>query len=504
MAPDPAFEADAGALAAPFGSTGNGIRAKQSGHQTRMPQDRFIPAVELQTILLFTISVCIVLAADARHRKLAWAWALSNILTSLSLYSYPANQPDAPTFINAMNSALALLAAFIKFSCLSAATQRVIRQRPVTGALVGIVAMVAITYICATPYRLFLLCTVGMVLAASSAVAVWSNRAWRDLPARKMLVATFVISFVMLVWRVTSAYPFGTQSSFVGNETEQQAGLALLISVTVFMQIGFLGLITGRMERLRQRSERRNASVAARARVLRDFNRRLAQAGEERLILLQLLTHEVRQPLNNAQAAIQSVLGELQTGLHEIRNTKVHALVLRTQKIIDAITLALSNAIVGASLVHREDSNARHAIEVGELVQLAAQDSPAAMQHRLRITQLPEPVFATVDPGLMRLAMRNLMDNAIKYSPAESPVEVNLDICDARMGLVFSTTNRVAEPFVMEDAVFALKTRGKDQVIEGDGIGLYVVSQVARVHHGTVSFSQPERGLVRFELFIPF
>lgn len=468
-----------------------------------MQIDYILSVLIAQTVLLATTSICMMFVADARHRRIAWLWVFSNLLAAVSLYSYPLDQPSAPTMINAVNSSLALVAAFMKYLCLSARASQVFRKKPVISALASVVAVIAVIHICATPFRLLLLCVAGAVLAAAGLHAMQTNRAWRGLPARKLMIATFGVSIVLMLWRIPGAYPFGEDSAFVGSALQQIVGLLVLISVTMFMQIAFLGLLTGRMERLRQRSVRLKASIGARSRALVEFNQQLAAAGNERLMLLQLLTHEVRHPLNNAQAAIQAILAQLEIGPDRAGNSLLQSLVYRIQAIIDSITLALSNAIIGVSLVQRQESEARHETEFAELARFAMQDCPVEMHGRITFIAPCAPVFVTIDPGLMRLAMRNLLDNAIKYSPPGSEIAAEVALDEARLGVVFSVTNALLDAGSLDGDIFALKVRGMGQLIEGQGIGLYIVSQAARIHGGTVSFIQPSPGCVRFELFIP-
>lgn len=469
-----------------------------------MQLDTVLSTVVLQSVLLATTSACILLAADERHRKLAWIWVVSNALTAVSLYSYPANQPDAPTLVNAINSSLAILAAFIKWCCLSADAQRFWRRRRSEMIIAVGIAMIVIVQICTTPFRLLLLCVLGMALAASVVYAVERNRAWRGLQAKKLMSATFGVSFLMLAVRLRGAYPFGDQSAFVGTAREQMLALVLFSAITVFMQFGFLGLMTGRMERLRQRAQRRTASIGSRYRTLQEFNQQLARSGHERLVLLQLLTHEVRQPLNNAQAAIQAVLAEISSISGQREDGRLHGLIGRAQTIIDSITLSLSNAVVGTSLIERKQSDVRHATDLHELAWLATRDCPTSLLHRIRIAAPADPIFVTVDPNLMRLAFRNLLDNAIKYSPAQSTVDAAVGVCEERNGAFFTVENETLSSLPLKDDIFALKVRGSGEVGEGQGIGLYIVSQVARIHHGTVSFGQSAEGRVRFEIFVPY
>ncbi|UDJ83170.1 quorum sensing histidine kinase QseC [Kosakonia oryzae] len=95
-------------------------------------------------------------------------------------------------------------------------------------------------------------------------------------------------------------------------------------------------------------------------------------------------------------------------------------------------------------------------------------------------------------PLLLSLLIRNLLDNAIRYSPPGSTVDVTLDshsltVRDNGPGMSDEMQKHAGERFY----------RPPGQSATGSGLGLSIVKRIARLHHMSVSFSNhPEGGFV--------
>ncbi len=95
-------------------------------------------------------------------------------------------------------------------------------------------------------------------------------------------------------------------------------------------------------------------------------------------------------------------------------------------------------------------------------------------------------------PLLLSLLVRNLLDNAIRYSPPGSTVDVTLDthaltVRDNGPGMSDEMRERVGERFY----------RPPGQTTTGSGLGLSIVKRIARLHHMSVAFSNhPQGGFV--------
>jgi len=131
---------------------------------------------------------------------------------------------------------------------------------------------------------------------------------------------------------------------------------------------------------------------------------------------------------------------------------------------------------------------------VGDAVDAAR---PHARDHELRLEA--EPCVVHADPARLHRALRNLLDNAVKYSPPGEPVEIVVrDGCvvvrDHGPGIADEDLPHVFDRFYR-----APDARG----LPGSGLGLAIVRQVARAHDGDVSAEPADGGGARLTLALP-
>lgn len=101
------------------------------------------------------------------------------------------------------------------------------------------------------------------------------------------------------------------------------------------------------------------------------------------------------------------------------------------------------------------------------------------------------------DQTLLSILLRNLIDNAIRYSPAASEVEVAMTRAHAALILRVTDTGP-GIPEDQRDRVFDRFYRVSGSAEEGSGLGLSIVKRIADLHHATLRLSQGPggRGLV--------
>jgi signal transduction histidine kinase len=138
-------------------------------------------------------------------------------------------------------------------------------------------------------------------------------------------------------------------------------------------------------------------------------------------------------------------------------------------------------------------------VNLGELCAHAVEFYvPAAEVKDITLTFKDEagPLHASGDQLLLAQAVNNLIDNALKYTPAGGAVTVSTARPDADAAAMVVTDNgpgmtsvqrgRATERFFRGDA-----SRGTP----GVGLGLSLVQAVARLHGGTLDFADQHPGL---------
>jgi signal transduction histidine kinase len=115
----------------------------------------------------------------------------------------------------------------------------------------------------------------------------------------------------------------------------------------------------------------------------------------------------------------------------------------------------------------------------------------AANGHSIDVAPQPGPLVVEADREALQRVVRNLLENAVKYSPEARTVWVEteregrfavLRVRDQGIGIPDAEKKRIFEKFVRGDAA-------KRAAIPGTGIGLAMVHEIVRVHHGEVGLT---------------
>jgi signal transduction histidine kinase len=203
------------------------------------------------------------------------------------------------------------------------------------------------------------------------------------------------------------------------------------------------------------------------------------------------VAHDLRTPLAEARARLESVL----------RREPSQEVAAGIEQAIDDIDrlIGMSNALLRLAEI---DSGVRRsgfqqvrlAEIVGEVVELY---QPTAAENGVEIrTQMDTHHTVNGDPFLIAQAIGNLVDNAIKYAPVGSRIEigiasptedfVEITVGDKGPGIPDIEKVRATERFYRGDS-----SRGK----AGVGLGLSVVASVAKLHAGALILADNHPGL---------
>ncbi|HET9394016.1 MAG TPA: HAMP domain-containing sensor histidine kinase [Candidatus Rubrimentiphilum sp.] len=114
-------------------------------------------------------------------------------------------------------------------------------------------------------------------------------------------------------------------------------------------------------------------------------------------------------------------------------------------------------------------------------------------------------VSVSGDPDRLRDLFRNLVENAIKYSPAGGAIAVHarpenggtrIEITDSGIGIAAEDLPYIFERFFRVESEMT-------STVGGSGLGLYIVSAIVRAHGGTIEArSEPGRGTT-FSILLP-
>lgn len=220
--------------------------------------------------------------------------------------------------------------------------------------------------------------------------------------------------------------------------------------------------------------------------------------------MLQLLSHEIRQPLNNASAAMQATMSAI-ADLQLAQTTPATKALLRAEHVLQQVIGTLDNTLAaGTILAAGGRAGSSSDTDLPTLVDLVLHDIAADARPRIQVVWDAEARTVQLHPALMRLTIRNLLNNALNYAPAESRVLLRLADSDDPLALIIEVIDEgPGIPEALRPRLFDKGTRGSDhRHRSGAGLGLFIVRAVVQLHHGTVQAlpRQPCGTIMRIEL----
>jgi P-type Mg2+ transporter len=233
------------------------------------------------------------------------------------------------------------------------------------------------------------------------------------------------------------------------------------------------------------------------------FNEMLARL-EDSFVELKRFTadasHELRTPLTAIRAVGE--VGMRQSDAQGLRETVGSMLeeAARLNQLIDRLLL-LAQADDDTAPVHLTAAPVRTVVsQVTDLLGVVAEEKG----QRLEIEEVQD-VTAVMDSGLLRLALMNLVQNAIRYSPAATPIRLRacasgadavIEVIDQGPGISQRHQPKVFERFYRVD-------RGRSQSEGGAGLGLAIVKWATERMSGSVELeSETGRGSI-FRVRLP-
>lgn len=208
------------------------------------------------------------------------------------------------------------------------------------------------------------------------------------------------------------------------------------------------------------------------------------------------ISHQTKTPLANILLYIQLLEEQPLTEEGRGCTAELESQAKKLQSLLDAL-VKTSRLEAGMLTLHPERRPLRPMLE-----EAVHQLAPRAAEKALTLTLAPTEAPAVFDPKWTAEAVCNLIDNAVKYTPA-GRVTVS-----ARAYELFARVDvEDTGPGIPEEELAKLFQRfyrgGAASGAEGVGVGLYLVRQIAQGQGGYVkAFSRPGKG-ARFSLFLP-
>ncbi|MBO6757282.1 MAG: sensor histidine kinase [Roseibium sp.] len=209
--------------------------------------------------------------------------------------------------------------------------------------------------------------------------------------------------------------------------------------------------------------------------------------------------HRVRTPL-----AVVRTRAEIT--LRRVEKAENRAAVREMIRAIDESSRSAGQMLDHAMVTFRADHLVKEPVDLAAIVKDTVERLQPLSELRdvdLRVAGL-EPAEIQGDPILIQNALRNLLDNAIKYSKTDGWAEVSL-VRDAGRAVVIVKDNGPGFPPDPAKRLVGRYSRGENVTgTVGSGLGLTIVDEVARAHNGALHYGNSEEGGACVKLSFPF
>jgi signal transduction histidine kinase len=228
------------------------------------------------------------------------------------------------------------------------------------------------------------------------------------------------------------------------------------------------------------------------------------QAVQLRDQFLSIVAHELRTPLTSLKGYAELFQRRIarEGTLNERDRNTLRVIVNQTDRLNRMISALfdLSRIQLGQLSIERAP------IDIGALAcQIVEEIQPTLTQHTIEIYQLDTPLIVDGDALRLEQVIQNLVQNAIKYSPAGGLIELRIErreewacvaVTDYGIGIPQTALSQLFQRFYRAGNVGAHQ-------ISGMGIGLYVVKEIVVLHGGMVQVTSSEGEGSTFTIYLP-
>lgn len=220
--------------------------------------------------------------------------------------------------------------------------------------------------------------------------------------------------------------------------------------------------------------------------VLHDITRQ-RELEEVRKDFVANVSHELRTPLSVIKGCVETLVD----GHRDMPLEDRERFLLTVQRHTERLNSILQDLLVLSRLESRDPGLHREPVSLAGLVERVVaefRERPAARAYRIELAAeaaLPE---AAIDVLKITQVLDNLLDNAVKYTPAGSRIDVRIraleseiEVCvrDSGPGIPAAALPRVFERFYRVD-------KGRSREEGGTGLGLSIVKHIVQLHGGRV------------------
>ena len=206
--------------------------------------------------------------------------------------------------------------------------------------------------------------------------------------------------------------------------------------------------------------------------------RRQFRSAQQQQNFMMAITHELKTPIAITKLNLETLQKR------KLEESQQQKLINNTIQEANRLNALCNNMLLASQMETGSSSATMDEVNFSQLVTDCVQDFIIRFPQRSFNVQVADEVFVIGDVLLLQIAVNNLVDNAVKYSPKDSAIgvsltsgrrKINLTVSDEGKGIADAEKKKVFEKFYR---VGSKATREA----KGTGLGLFLTRKIAQQH----------------------
>lgn len=230
--------------------------------------------------------------------------------------------------------------------------------------------------------------------------------------------------------------------------------------------------------------------------VYRSLVKQLKYSNQQQNFMM-AVTHELKTPIAVTQLNIETLLKR------DLQSDQQKQLLNNSLKETQRLDALCNNILLASQLDLADYQQNKQSINLTEVVTGVIKSFEERYPTRKIIGHIQETVMMFAEPLLMQMLLQNLVDNAHKYAPNDTPIEVVLEqnehhtllqVKDQGIGIPLAERESVFNKFYRVGNEFTRSAKGT-------GLGLYLCKKIAQFHQSQllISENQPKGTIFSFK-----
>lgn len=194
------------------------------------------------------------------------------------------------------------------------------------------------------------------------------------------------------------------------------------------------------------------------------------------------ITHELKTPIATTRLSLETLLRR------KLDDAQQQKLLLSALSETNRLNILTNNILLASQMEEKTFQRENEQLNLADLVETVANDYKNRYPSRKIEASTDKDLFIEGDELLMQIALSNLIDNALKYAPKESPVYVDLmededyiqiKVSDEGPGIADEEKRKIFQKFYRSGSENTRKAKGT-------GLGLYLTKKIIEQHNGDI------------------